>query len=56
MNCGMHRGVKLLEHAMKIVEKTLEKILRKIVMIDDIQFGSMPGKGTIHAVFILRRT
>ena len=21
MNCGMHRGVKLIEHAMKIVEK-----------------------------------
>ena len=25
MNCGMHRCVKLLEHAMKIVEKVLEK-------------------------------
>ena len=25
MNCGMHRGVKLLEHEIKIVEKVLEK-------------------------------
>ena len=25
MNCGMYRGVKLLEHAMKTVEKVLEK-------------------------------
>ena len=25
MNCGIYRGVKLLEHAMKIVEKVLEK-------------------------------
>ena len=25
MNCGMHRGVKLLKHAIKIVEKVLEK-------------------------------
>ena len=24
MNCSMYRGVKLLEHAMKIVEKALE--------------------------------
>ena len=55
MNCGMCRGVKLLEHAMKIVEKLLEKRLRKIVTIDDMQFGFMPGKGTIDAVFILRR-
>ena len=25
MNCGMYMGVKILEHAMKIVEKVLEK-------------------------------
>ena len=51
----MYRGVKLLERAMKIVEKVLEKRLRKIIMIDDMQFVFMPGKGTIDAVFILRR-
>ena len=32
MNCGMHRGVKLQEHAMNVVEKVLEKRLRIIVM------------------------
>ena len=53
MNCGMHRGVKLLEHATKIVEKVLEKTLT--VTIDGMQFGFVPGKGTIDAVFILRR-
>ena len=25
MNCGMYRSIKLLEHAIKIVEKVLEK-------------------------------
>ena len=55
MNCGMHRGVKLLEHAMKIVEKVLRKRLGTIVVIDDMKFGFMPGKGTIDAVFISRR-
>ena len=55
MNCGMYRVVKQLEHAMKIVEKVLEKRLRTIVTIDDMQFGFMPGKGAIDAVFILRR-
>ena len=44
-------GVKLLEDAVKIVEK----VLRKIVAIDDMQFGFKSGKGTIDAVFILRR-
>ena len=55
MNSGMHRGVKLVEHAMKIIEKVLEKRLRKVVKIDDMQFGFIPGKGTINTVFILRR-
>ena len=35
-------------------EKLLEKRLRKIVAIDDMQFGFIPDKGTIDAVFILR--
>ena len=55
MSCGAYRGVKLLEHAMKIVERVLENRIRKIVKVDEMQFGFMPGKGTIDAVFILRR-
>ena len=55
MSCGSYRGVKLLEHAMKIVERVMEKRLRQMVTIDKMQFGFMPGKGTIDAVFILRR-
>ena len=30
MNCGMHMGVKLQEHATRIVEKVLEKRLKKL--------------------------
>ena len=55
MNCMAYKGVKLLEHAMKIVEKVLERRMRRIVKVDGMQFGFMPGKGTIDAVFILRR-
>ena len=55
MDCGAYRGVKLLEHAMKIVERVLENRIRRLVTIDDMQFGFMPGKGTTHALFILRR-
>ena len=55
MDCGANRGVKLLEHAMKIVNRVLENRIRELVMIDEMQFGFMPGKGTTHALFILRR-
>ena len=55
INCGAYREVQLLEHAMKIVEKLLEKKMRRMVKVDEMQFGFMPGKGTIDAVFILRR-
>ena len=35
MNCGAYRGVKLLEHGMKIVERVLEKRIRALVEVDD---------------------
>ena len=55
MSCGAYRGV-LLENAMKIVEKVLERRMRRMVKVDEIQFGVMPGKPTIDALFILRRS
>ena len=32
MDCGAYRGIKLLEHAMKIVERVLENRIRELVM------------------------
>ena len=55
MDRGAYREVKLLEHAMKIVERVLEKRIRELVKVDDMQFGFMPGKSTTDALFILRR-
>ena len=55
MNCGSYRGVKLLEHGMKITERVLEKRIRAIVDFDEVQFGFMPGKGTVDALFLVRR-
>ena len=55
MSCEAYKGVKLLEHEMKIVEKVLENRLRSMVKMNEMQFGFMPGKGTTDAVFILRR-
>ena len=39
MDCGAYRKVKLLEHAMKIVERELENRISGLVAIDDMQFG-----------------
>ena len=47
--------VKLLEHAMKIVERVLERRIRTLVNLNELQFGFMPGKGTVDAIFIVRR-
>ena len=55
MSCGSYRGVKLLEHAMKIVEKLLERQIRTLVNLNKMQFGFMPGKGTVDAIFVVRR-
>ena len=40
---------------MKVVERVFEKMIRRIVSVDGMQFGFMPERGTIDAVFILRR-
>ena len=56
MSCGSYRGVKLLEHAMKIVEKVLERQIRTLVIdLNETKFGFMQGKGTMHAIFIVRK-
>ena len=55
MECGSYRAVKLLEHGMKVLEGVLEKRLRQKVKIDDMQFGFVPGKGTVDAIFMVRQ-
>ena len=55
ISCGSYRGVKLLEHAMKIVERVLERRIQTLVNLNKMQFGFMPGKGTINAIFIIRK-
>jgi len=54
MNCGSYRGVKVLEHCMKIVERVLERRIRSLVNLET-QFSFMPGKGAMDALFIVRR-
>ena len=55
MNCGLYRGVKLLEHGMKIIERVFGRRIRALVDFDEVQFGFMFGKGAIDALFLVRR-
>lgn len=50
-----YRGLKLTEHVLKVLERIVEELIRNIVHIDDMQFGFIPGRGTIDAIFILRQ-
>ena len=52
---GNYRGLKLLDHVMKEIERVIEQIIRVRITIDDMQFGFMPGRGTTDAIFILRQ-
>ena len=55
LECSSSRGIKLLEHGMKVAERVLERRLRQVVEIDKMQFGFRPGTGTTHAIFIARQ-
>src|SRR3989454_6651334 len=55
LECGSYRGIKLLEHAMKVFERVIEARVRDRVKIDNMQFGFSPGKGTTDAIFIVRQ-
>ena len=55
MNCGAYRGVNLMEHGMKIVGRVLEKRIRTLVEVDDMQFGLILGRRMTDALFIVKR-
>ena len=48
------KGIKLLEHAFKLYE-VLDGRFREVVDIDKMQYGFMAERGSVDAVFVLRR-
>jgi len=55
VECRSYRGIKLLEHAMKVVEKIFEHRIRQQIDIDDMQLGFVKGKVTTDAIFVVRQ-
>ena len=41
--------------SMKVVERIFEHRIRQQIVIDDMQFGFMKGKGTTDAIFLARQ-
>ena len=52
---GNYRGLKLTDHVLKVLERTVEKHIREIISVDEMQFGFMPGVGTTDAIFNMRQ-
>ena len=52
-NCTNYRGIKLMSHTMKLWERVIEHRLRCETRVSDNQFGFMPGRSTIEAIFLL---
>ena len=40
---------------MKVLERIVDGLIRQVVSIDDSQFGCVPGRGTIDAMFVVRQ-
>ena len=53
--CGSCRGIGLLGHAVKVLERVIEGGVRGIVGVGGMRFGFMAGGGTTDAVFIVRQ-
>jgi len=54
-DCSNFRRIKLLNHTMKLWERVIERRLRRDVIISENQFGFMPGRSTIKAIYLLKR-
>ena len=55
LDCGKYRGLRLLEHGMKIYEKMLGNRLKAVVTISGNQLGFTAGRRTTDGIFMLRQ-
>ena len=55
LECGSFRRIKLLDQVIKNFERVLERKMRNLISVDDIQFGFRPGRGTTDAIFIVKQ-
>jgi Reverse transcriptase (RNA-dependent DNA polymerase) len=54
-NCTNYREIKLMSHTMKLWERVIEHRLRKLITVSKNQFGFMPERSTMEAIFLIRQ-
>ncbi|CAO2043645.1 unnamed protein product [Urochloa humidicola] len=54
-SCTNYRGIKLMSHTMKLWERVIEHRLRRVTSVTRNQFGFMPGRSTMDAIFLIRQ-
>ena len=51
LECSNYRGIKLVSHTLKLLERIIDQRLRTIVELGNIQFGFRRGRSTMDPVF-----
>ena len=54
-DCSNYRGIKVMSHTLKILERMMDGRLREEVEIGREQLGFMKGRGTTDGIFCLRQ-
>ena len=54
LECSNYRGIKLMLHTLKLLERIIDQRLRHIVDLGHIQFGFRRGRSTMDPVFALK--
>jgi hypothetical protein len=54
-SCTNYQGIKLMRHTMKLWERIIEHRLRGVTNVTKNQFGFMPGRSTMGAIFLIRQ-
>jgi Reverse transcriptase (RNA-dependent DNA polymerase) len=54
-NYTNYRGIKLMSHTIKFWERVIEHLLRKLTTVSKNQFGFMPGRFIMEAIFLIRQ-
>jgi hypothetical protein len=54
-SCTNYRRIKLMSHTMKLRERIIEHCLRGVTNVTENQFGFMPGRSTMEAIFLIRQ-
>jgi hypothetical protein len=54
-SCTNYLGIKLMSHTMKLWKRIIEHRLRGVTNVTENQFGFMPERSTMEAIFLIRQ-